>query len=353
MLLLTDALSPSDGALWTRLEEVQPQVFSAGVAAGLDAEGRPRLQSWASVNAGYYDGITSREQLDVFFERASAWLRRPAEYTLSASVSDEPLAPPGTLTVAEGAKDGAGDAVEFVLDVSGSMLEKTRGGGSRVEVAKKILGETVAGKVPAGTAVAVRVFGRVGGDACGTELSVPVGPPGAVLAALAGIEAKKYAMTPIAAALKEVASDLGAVTGQKTVVLLTDGRETCGGDPAAVLRDLAAQGLGLRVNVVGFALVSKSLKRTFVALAEAGGGQFYDAADGESLAEVLSAAVRAAFVVKDADGQVVARGVVGGAPLSLAAGKYRVEVATAPPQEFDDVEVRDDEARVLSLSEGP
>lgn len=351
VILLTDALTPPDTTLWRALDEVRPRVFAAGVAAGLEGEGQDRLEDWASVGPGRYDGVVSRGELDDFFERASATLRRPASYTLAATTRAEPLLAPGTLAVVDDGS-GAAAAVELVVDVSGSMLETMRGGGTRVDVAKKIIADIVGTEVPARSTVAVRVFGRVGGDACATALVVPPGPKDAALAAIAGITATKYAMTPIAAALKAVGEDLAGTKGPKTVVLLTDGRETCGGDPLAATKELGEKGLDVRLNVVGFALSSARLKRTFGALAEAGGGQFYDAADGEGLAEVLAAAVRSPWVVADAAGAVVARGAVGGAPVSLPAGRYRVEVATVPPRVFEDVEVRDGEAKQLSLGDG-
>jgi len=117
-----------------------------------------------------------------------------------------------------------------------------------------------------------------------------------------------------------------------------------------VLEKMRAKGLAVRVNVVGFALASGSLKRSFEALAGAGGGRYFDAADGEGLAAVLGAAVRVAYVARAASGQVVGAGEIGGAPLALPAGRYRIEVMTTPPVVFDGVEVRDGEVRRLLLS---
>lgn len=181
---------------------------------------------------------------------------------------------------------------------------------------------------------------------------MPLGPAASAQAAIAQLDAKKHAMTPIALALQAVATDLAQVAGDKTVVLITDGRETCGGDPRAALEELQDKGLNVRVNVVGFALTSAAIKRTFAALAEAGGGKFYDAVDAEGLADVLGAAVRASFVVRDPSGAVVGEGLIGGAPVALPAGVYRVEVATQPPRVFEGVEVRDGESKRLQLSQG-
>jgi len=60
--------------------------------------------------------------------------------------------------------------------------------------------------------------------------------------------------TPIGAALDQVANDLAGVKGPKIIVLVTDGEETCGGDPATSIKRLTAQGFDVQVNIVGVAL---------------------------------------------------------------------------------------------------
>lgn len=53
--------------------------------------------------------------------------------------------------------------------------------------------------------------------------------------------------TAIASALGSVGGDLAEVTGPRIVVLITDGQETCQGDPAAAV---LAPGDGLRLGEV-------------------------------------------------------------------------------------------------------
>ncbi len=55
--------------------------------------------------------------------------------------------------------------------------------------------------------------------------------------------------TPLTDAVQVAANALGPVGG--TVVLVTDGQETCGGDPCGLARALAAQGK-IHVHVIGF-----------------------------------------------------------------------------------------------------
>ena len=104
------------------------------------------------------------------------------------------------------------------------------------------------------------MFGREV-DSCQTDLDIPVAPlnPAAVGQRIAALVAKNGAKTPIGASLEKVADDLKSVTGEKLIVLVTDGEETCGGDPAAAIDNLRKAGIGTRVSIVGFALDDEKL----------------------------------------------------------------------------------------------
>jgi len=49
-----------------------------------------------------------------------------------------------------------------------------------------------------------------------------------------------------------VESDLAKAKGPKTVVLVTDGEETCDGDPGTVIQSLIDKGFDFRLNIIGF-----------------------------------------------------------------------------------------------------
>ena len=85
-----------------------------------------------------------------------------------------------------------------------------------------------------------------------------------------------------------MADDLADAKGLRTVILITDGEETCGGDPEAEIVSLRAQGFDVRVNIVGFAVDDTGLKETFQKWAKTGGGEYFDAANAEELGELVS-----------------------------------------------------------------
>jgi hypothetical protein len=155
--------------------------------------------------------------------------------------------------------------------------------------------------------------------------------------------------TPIGASLEEVAGDLGGAPGPKIVVLVTDGEETCGGDPGTAIRTLTATGFDVRVNIVGFALDDAALKAQFEDWARLGNGQYIDARDQAELTAAVAAAVQPTFTVMDSTGAVIATGQVDAEAMPLPPGTYTVEIHSARPQQFA-VEILSNRATSLQLS---
>jgi hypothetical protein len=233
---------------------------------------------------------------------------------------------PGLVAVQQSSSSGAGNAVEIILDASGSMLQKI-GAQRRIDIAKQTLTTLSSSIIPAGTPFAMRVFGREV-DSCQTDLFMPLSPLDGAAASgqIAKLEAKNGAKTPIGASLAKVADDLASVKGERLVVLLTDGEETCDGDPAAEIAKLQKAGLGVRVNIVGFAIDDRKLAVTFRQWASTGNGAFFEANDAAGHSNAMAQAMRPGFEVVDAKGQVVAEGVVGADPVKAMPGSYSVRL---------------------------
>jgi len=120
------------------------------------------------------------------------------------------------------------------------------------------------------------------------------------------------------------ASDLADVTGERVLVVLTDGEETCEGDAAAAIQGLRDRGWDIRVNIVGFAIDDAELEAEFRAWSASGGGEYFAAADGAELADALTRAVTGPYTVVDpASGDTVATGRAGEL-LTLAEGRYLI-----------------------------
>jgi hypothetical protein len=233
---------------------------------------------------------------------------------------------PGLVEVTAASTLATGSAVEIILDASGSMLQKI-GKERRIDIARQTLTKLVTTTIPAGTPFAFRVFGRME-DSCQSDLDVPLGPLNvqAVSVKIASLEPKNGAKTAIGASLEQVASDLKTVQGERLVILLTDGEETCGGDPAAAIEKLKKAGTSVRVNIVGLAIDDATLAATFRHWADAGGGTYFDAQGAAALNEAMAKAMRPGFEVVNAQGAVVAEGLAGGEPVRVMPGSYTVRL---------------------------
>ncbi len=267
-----------------------------------------------------------------------------------AAIEVAPGTTPGTLRVTAAAEDKAAPgAVELILDASGSMLQRL-GGKRRIDLAKAALVELTQNVLPAGAPFALRVFGHRQADSCRTDLEIPLAPlnRSTAVAKIGGIGAKNLAKTPIADSLLRVKQDLAGVEGAAIVVLVTDGEETCGGDPKAAIQELRRAGFDVRINIVGFAVDELALKEDFETWARLGGGSYFDAGDGAALARAIKASLRLPYRVEK-DGAAVATGAVNGDRLELPPGKYQVEVLSSPPRRLGEVTIVSDGEAVLKV----
>lgn len=244
-----------------------------------------------------------------------------------------------------------GPAMGVVLDASGSMLQKMEGR-RRIEIAREALVQLTEEVLPANTQFALRVFGHKEKDSCRTDLEIPLGPldKAKVSARIKSINAMNLARTPIARSLQLAAQDLASATGDKMILLVTDGEETCEGDPAAAIRAMRDAGLKVQVNIVGFAIDELMLRETFQAWARLGNGRYFDAQNAAQLASSLQASTRLSYQVLDGAHQVVAEGVVGGEALRLPAGEYRIRLAGQGQEGIADVRIEPDQRSVIDLT---
>ena len=198
---------------------------------------------------------------------------------LSASASARPAPVPG-------ASAKPAPNVLVILDSSGSMWERVDGE-PKVTTAKKVLNDLLR-DLPAGTHVGLMTYGhRRKGDCGDIEILSPIGKesPAAIAKKVSGLQPKGE--TPIAAALLKARDAFQGVSGTKMVVLITDGAEECHGDPCAAIKELAAVGLDVHVNVVGFHLKQKE-REAVECIAREGRGKYYDAADAKALVAAMS-----------------------------------------------------------------
>ncbi len=225
-------------------------------------------------------------------------------------------------------------SVEIVVDASRSMWGRM-GGKPKMAVAKDILHD-VSYWFPEDLDLALRAYGSSSpsdrNDCADSTLFVPFGEQNrdSIRRAVAGL--RPLGQTPIAYALNQAAWDFGTLQDDRAVVLVTDGIESCGGDPVRAARELREQ--GIVVHVIGFGLGNGTDEdaASLRAVAYASGGRYVTAGSAEELKEALAQTVATSFSVFKGS-TVVANGSLGSdKPIFLPEGDYRVEVDSSPPQ---------------------
>lgn len=188
-----------------------------------------------------------------------------------------------------------GRTIELILDASGSMNAKLPNGETRIDVAKRAI-KGVAGLVPAQSQLSLRMYGAQSPTSqknCqDTHLAVPFGPAnvstGAINTSVDGAKAQGY--TPIAHSLTQASNDFSTDAKERVIVLVSDGKETCQGDPVVAAKALAAK--GITVHTVGF-IVDTAARGQLQAIAQATGGTYFDAPVGPELPDTLKSALNA------------------------------------------------------------
>jgi Ca-activated chloride channel family protein len=177
----------------------------------------------------------------------------------------------------------------FILDASGSMAAKLEGR-PKIEVAKEVLSGLIK-DLPAKAKVGLVVYGhRQQGDCADVEEIAPLAPVDkeALLKTIKGITPK--GMTPITYSVGKVAAGLKNRQDETTIVLVSDGEETCKGDPCSLVRDLKASGTRFVMHVIGFEAHEKE-KRQLSCIARAGGGSYCSARNARELMQAAKKAV--------------------------------------------------------------
>lgn len=177
--------------------------------------------------------------------------------------------------------------VLFILDNSGSMLERVDGA-PKIVAAKRVLADTLR-DLPREAKVGLMTYGhRRRHDCDDIELLAPIGEQQRAAITQKVNRLQPKGETPIAGALDRAAGAFANFKGDHNmVVLVTDGAEECHGDPCAAAQRLAAQGLDVQVNVVGFNLAARE-RDAVECVAREGHGHYYDARDQASLVLALS-----------------------------------------------------------------
>jgi hypothetical protein len=185
----------------------------------------------------------------------------------------------------------------LVLDASGSMNARLPDGQTRIDAAKKAVVDLVSRMDPS-TRLALRAYGHQSAtqkkDCKDTALLVGFAPLASnraeVVAQAQALQARGY--TPITHALTAAAQDIASEeSGERIIVLVSDGQETCASDPCIAARALAAADAKLVIHTIGFG-VGAAARTQLQCIANVARGSYFDANSAASLVSTLGKAAQ-------------------------------------------------------------
>lgn len=177
----------------------------------------------------------------------------------------------------------------FIYDASGSMWGQMQGK-TKMEIASSVLSSSL-NELPTNQKVGLVAYGhRKKGDCEDVEFLVNVanGTTSEITSALKQI--KPLGMTPLAYSATQVINKLRQSKDKATIILITDGIESCNGNICEVVKAAKAEGIDFKLHIIGFGLKAGETEQ-LVCAAKAGDGMYYDAADASGLGDVLNEAV--------------------------------------------------------------
>ncbi|MEM7301193.1 MAG: VWA domain-containing protein [Pseudomonadota bacterium] len=186
----------------------------------------------------------------------------------------------------------AADKAMIVLDASGSMWGQI-GGKAKIEIAKETLGTVLQG-LPNDLELGLIAYGHREKGVCKDieEMVKPAaGTKGSIASAVNGLSPK--GKTPLSDSVRLAAESLRYTEDKATVILITDGIETCNADPCALATELEKAGVDFTAHVIGFGLTAEQGKKVSC-IAERTGGIYRQASDAADLSSALVETVAAA-----------------------------------------------------------
>jgi len=241
---------------------------------------------------------------------------------------------PGQIEVLfeKGAEKQAATNVEIILDASNSMWGQIEGV-AKIAIAKDVLEQIING-LPDEMKVGLRLYGHRYGlndrRACqDTELNVPIGPVDKeqLIETVKAIQPK--GKTPLVFSVLEAGKDFKEIESG-SIILITDGIESCNGDINTIAPALKESGIDLRVHIVGFDINEEAARKELEAIARSTEGMYLNAKDSQELLSSLEQTLQIEYEIVDTTGEIKAKGIVGGDSIRLMEGTYTLRVLLEP-----------------------
>jgi len=212
----------------------------------------------------------------------------------------------------------------FIYDASGSMWGQIEGI-SKMEIATDVLSTSV-NNFPENQNVGLVAYGhRQEGDCRDVEFMVGMDNNDKDLINQTLSEIRPLGRTPLAYSATQVINTLRESEESATVILVTDGIESCDGNICEVVQAAKDEGIDFKMHIIGFGLQAEETAQLQCA-AKAGDGQYYDAENAESLTSVLNQATEA--TVDEPDGNFSIYAIKNSEPIDALVEAYQTGTDT-------------------------
>ena len=184
------------------------------------------------------------------------------------------------------APQGPGQSM-LVLDASGSMWGQI-GGKPKIEIAREAVASMLK-SWPTSQQLGLMAYGhRSKGNCADIEMLKAPGSVDKTSFQQSVNALQPKGMTPISASVRMAAEQLKFSERKATVILVSDGEETCHADPCALGKELEKLGVDFTAHVVGFDIdKNPKAKAELQCLASSTGGRYLDAKDAGELNKAL------------------------------------------------------------------
>ncbi len=178
--------------------------------------------------------------------------------------------------------------IALIMDGSGSMWGQIDGK-TKIAIAREVIGQLVE-NISSDQPIGLEVYGhRRKGDCEDIETLLEPGSKNRADIKSALQKINPTGKTPLANTALKVIEKLKSEGSSATIILVSDGAESCGGDLCAVVNAAKEAGVDFVLHIVGFD-IGESDKLALECAAQAGGGLYLDAANGDQLSDALEQA---------------------------------------------------------------
>ncbi|OQY02195.1 MAG: hypothetical protein B6I22_13780, partial [Desulfobacteraceae bacterium 4572_123] len=222
-----------------------------------------------------------------------ALFRIPSGYTKAGGSKTAPVTATPEPPAAASTTPATGNII-FILDASGSMWGQVEGT-AKIAIAKEVLTGLIR-DLPDDAVVGLVTYGhRRKGDCDDVEELIALGPLDKKKMAARIQALSPRGKTPISRSVRLTAERIKHLEDETTIILISDGKETCDPDPCGLVKKLKAAGIKFVMHVIGFD-VTEEEREQLECMAKAGEGKYYTAGNaGEFFAAAREVVEAPAF----------------------------------------------------------